>query len=66
LGARITESFFTDQFKGLKTSAPINCFKSQSSLSGNGIQAITGATISSNSVASIISRALNDVVPELK
>ncbi|MDD5613903.1 MAG: FMN-binding protein [Candidatus Omnitrophica bacterium] len=66
LGAKIADSFFTDRFKGLKTSAKISCFKSQGSLSDNSVQAITGATISSASVSSIVNRALSDVVPELK
>ena len=60
VGARITESSFTDQFKGLT----INDIALKSG--GGKIDAITGATISSNAVVSAIRDRMSEVLDTLE
>jgi len=58
LGTRVTESNFTDQFKGLKSLPQIDWVKGVAPSKDNEIQAITGATISSKSVVFIMNEGL--------
>jgi len=60
LGARITESSFTDQFKGLS----INDIALKSE--GGKIDAITGATISSRAVVEAIREKMKEIVENLE
>jgi len=60
LGARITESSFTDQFKGL--SADSIALRSE----GGNIDAITGATISSRAVVEAIQGKMKEVIENLE
>jgi len=55
LGNRIVESWFKEQFKG--TIPPISVVKGRKPETTSEIQAITGATISSRSVANIVNKA---------
>lgn len=54
LGGRIGESGFQDQFRSLRTEPAIGYVKNKKPEKETDIQAITGATISSRSVVSII------------
>jgi electron transport complex protein RnfG len=56
LGARITESAFTDQFKGL--SADEVALKSNNGM----IDAITGATISSKAVVDAVKKKMTEII----
>ena len=56
LGGRIAEKDFQEQFRGITTEPQIEYVKNQKPSKPNEIQAITGATISSRSVVSIINR----------
>jgi electron transport complex protein RnfG len=58
LGTKVTETPFTDQFKQLKTSPNINWVKGVPPSEPNEIQAITGATISSKAVVTIINSGI--------
>ncbi|MEA2015741.1 MAG: RnfABCDGE type electron transport complex subunit G [Actinomycetota bacterium] len=60
LGARIAEDSFTAQFKGIALSEV--ALKSE----GGGVDAITGATISSSAVVDAIRDKMAEVVDELK
>ena len=60
LGGEITNSEFKKQFAGLKTAPEIVCLKAKPT-KANEIQAITAATISSKSVASIINKKIAKV-----
>jgi electron transport complex protein RnfG len=60
VGARITESSFTDQFKGLSVSDI--ALKSE----GGKIDAITGATISSRAVVDAIQEKMVEVIDSLE
>jgi Na+-translocating ferredoxin:NAD+ oxidoreductase subunit G len=60
LGSRITESLFTDQFKGLSLSDI--ALKSKSSK----IDAITGATISSRAVVNAIKEKMVEIIDTLE
>ncbi len=60
LGARITEASFTDQFKGMSLSEL--ALKSE----GGGIDAITGATISSKAVVDAIRGNMSEVIDKLE
>jgi len=64
LGDFITRDYFRDQFKGLSTDQPIGV--SKTAASGNDIKALTGATISSTSVASGINDTLARAKPAIK
>ncbi len=61
LGAKINEKDFKKQFSGLNISGQIECIK-DTPVGDSQIQAITGATVSSKAVVSI----LNERVKELK
>jgi electron transport complex protein RnfG len=58
LGTKITEEPFKDQFKGLQTTPQVNWVKGKVPEQPNEIQTITGATISSKSVVTIINSGL--------
>jgi Na+-translocating ferredoxin:NAD+ oxidoreductase subunit G len=60
LGSRITESLFTDQFKGLSLSDI--ALKSE----GGKIDAITGATISSRAVVNAIKEKMVEIIDTLE
>ena len=60
LGAKITESFFTDQFKGLRSS-DVKLNKD-----GGKIDAITGATISSRAVTDSVRQELDKNIEIIK
>ncbi len=60
LGNKINDSFFRDQFINKKTDQLIKVIKSGEK-APHEIDAITGATISSNSVSSIINNAMTDL-----
>ena len=60
VGSRITESLFTDQFKGL--SASDIALKSE----GGKIDAITGATISSRAVVDAIQKKMVEIIDTLE
>ncbi|MBZ0177937.1 MAG: RnfABCDGE type electron transport complex subunit G [Melioribacteraceae bacterium] len=62
LGTKITEDDFTNQFKGLSAVPGIDWVKGASPSKPNEIQAITGATISSKAVVSI----MNDGIEKLR
>jgi RnfABCDGE-type electron transport complex G subunit len=65
LGGRIGEAAFQDQFKGVKTEPAVGYVKNQKPEKDTDIQAITGATISSRSVVTIINRNLENFRKEL-
>lgn len=56
LGAKIVESFFTDQFKGLNILNGIEVLKGSIAEKDNQVVAITSATISSRAVSAIIDK----------
>lgn len=56
LGGRISEKEFQEQFRGISTEPVIEYVKNKKPSKPNEIQAITGATISSRSVVSIINK----------
>ncbi len=56
LGGRISEQVFQDQFRGIKTEPAVGYVKNQAPGKDTDIQAVTGATISSRSVVTIINR----------
>ncbi len=60
LGARISETKFTDQFKGLVAKPPIEYVKGKLPGQPNEIAAITGATISSRAVVKIINKTVKE------
>lgn len=60
LGSRITESLFTDQFKGLSVSDI--ALKSE----GGKIDAITGATISSRAVVNAVKEKMVEILESLE
>lgn len=62
LGDRIRESAFKDQFKGVEVKPKVEYIKYRKPEKPNQIQAITGATISSNAVVVNINRAVDKVV----
>jgi len=62
LGQEITTEQFEGQFKGLKVSPSIGYVKNQKPANPNDIEAITGATVSSKAVVTI----LNDRIAKLK
>jgi len=70
LGGRISESWFTDQFTGLKTETAVGqtsqsnlVFNSSGQNKENGMDAITGATITSTAVKDIVNTR---AIPALK
>jgi electron transport complex protein RnfG len=56
LGGRISESVFQEQFKGVRTEPAVAYVKNQDPSKDTEIKAVTGATISSRSVVSIINK----------
>ena len=65
LGGEIANSKFKSQFKGLKFSPEIECVKKEKA-KANEIQAVTGATISSQSVTNILNERITRIVEILK
>lgn len=65
LGGEIANDEFKDQFKNLKFIPKIECVKKEAEKT-NEIQAITGATISSQSVINILNDKLEKIVEILK
>lgn len=61
LGDRIREAGFKEQFKGLEVKPKIEYIKFRKPEKPNQIQAITGATISSNAVITNINKAVEKV-----
>jgi electron transport complex protein RnfG len=61
LGQEITEDKFKTQFKGLKTRPEITCVKDRPPAKPNEIQAITGATVSSSAVVSILNEKIEKI-----
>ncbi len=61
LGNRILEKWFMDQFKGVEIHPKIEYIKYRKPEKPNQIQAITGATISSNAVVTNINNAVKKV-----
>ena len=66
LGAKISSSWFKNQFKGLKTLPFIELIKEKKLKKSNQIQAITGATISSKAIVKIVNKSLKEVREKLK
>lgn len=62
LGNRIKEPQFEDQFKGLEIKPKVEYIKYRKPEKPNQIQAITGATISSDAVVKNINNAVNNVL----
>jgi electron transport complex protein RnfG len=60
LGNYITEKPFTGQFVGLSATQPLQVVKMDAASDQNQVTAVTGATISSVSVATIVNQALTD------
>ena len=58
LGGRISEQAFQEQFKGVKTDPEVGYVKNQAPEKDTDVQAVTGATISSRSVVTIINRSV--------
>lgn len=65
LGNRIVEEKWRLQFKDKPADRPITVVKREPT-GGDQIQAVTGATISSDSVVTIVNRALADIGPQLR
>ncbi len=61
LGGRISEDSFQEQFRGIETKPAIGYVKNKAPEKPTDIQAITGATISSRSVVSIINRNIKNL-----
>ncbi len=57
LGDRIREVEFRSQFAGKPTAEPLNTSDAVSSASGSGVIAVTGATVSSEAVCTIVNKA---------
>ncbi len=66
LGAKIAQKDFRDQFKGLRPDIQIKLNKKKSVLENNEIQAISGATISSESMVKILNQTLKELKEALK
>jgi electron transport complex protein RnfG len=58
LGGRISEQAFQKQFRGVKTEPAVGYVKNQKPEKDTDVQAVTGATISSRSVVTIINRSI--------
>lgn len=65
LGNRIAEPKFEDQFKGVEITPKVEYIKNRKPEKPNQIQAITGATISSDAVVKNINNAVNKVLRSL-
>ena len=66
LGQEITTEKFESQFIGLKTSPSITYVKNKKPSKPNEIEAITGATISSRSVVSILNNEIEKLKGKIK
>ncbi|MCK4518598.1 MAG: RnfABCDGE type electron transport complex subunit G [Candidatus Omnitrophica bacterium] len=60
LGAKISEGWFEEQFKGLSAAIKLDLVKGKPDKE-NQIQAITGATISSQALVDIINKEVKDI-----
>lgn len=65
LGQEITTDKFESQFKDLKTTPPIDYVKNVKPANPNEIQAITGATISSRAVVTILNETIEIIKEHL-
>lgn len=61
LGQEITQDKFKAQFKGLKALPEIACVKNAKPAKPNEIQAITGATVSSSAVVSVLNEKIRNI-----
>jgi len=61
LGAKITERLFRDKFRGLVIRPLIELIKGKSPEEPNQVQAITGATISSQAIVDILNKTIKEV-----
>ncbi len=61
LGAKITSPWFKDQFNNLKILPLVELIKNKLPFKPNQVQAITGATISSQAVVDIVNKTLKQV-----
>lgn len=66
LGQEITQAKFRVQFRGLKASPEILYVKNQKPTKPNEIEAITGATVSSNAVVAILNEKIKVIKEHLK
>jgi len=66
LGQEITTSKFETQFEGLKASPEITYIKNQKPTKPNEIEAITGATVSSKAVVTILNERIKVIKKHLK
>ncbi len=66
LGQEITQKDFKAQFKGLKTSPEITYVRNRKPERPNEIQAVTGATVSSSAVVSILNEKIKLIKEKLK
>ncbi|MFC1576642.1 FMN-binding protein [Candidatus Omnitrophota bacterium] len=64
LGQEIASDKFRSQFKGLKTEPEITYIKNKKPEKRNEIQAVTGATISSRAVVSILNETIDKLKPK--
>lgn len=65
LGAKITSESFLEQFKALLVVPLIELIKQKEAEEDNQVQAITGATISSQTVVNILNNTIEDVREKL-
>jgi len=65
LGAKITSKSFRDQFRALVVLPLIDLIKGKKAEKPNQIQAITGATISSQAIVDILNRTIKEVREKL-
>ncbi|MBL7157977.1 MAG: RnfABCDGE type electron transport complex subunit G [Candidatus Omnitrophica bacterium] len=65
LGQEITTEKFENQFKGLKVSPSISYVKNQKPQNPNEIEAITGATVSSKAVVTILNERIAKIKKDL-
>lgn len=65
LGSKITKPKWLRQFAGKSTAVPLEAVKKGRDVAGNHVRAVSGATISSESVCNIVNQALADLRPRL-
>ena len=66
LGSKVGEDKFLGQLKGMSLEESIECIKNRKPEKRNQVQAVTGATISSQAVVTIINRKMSKVRSLLK
>jgi electron transport complex protein RnfG len=67
LGARIQEEEFQNQFEGLSVGEPITAVKNEpADTEENEIEAISGATISTNAVVNAVNAAVPDILSTIE